>query len=419
METLERRRRISEGLDYYKPTMSHVQYLKHPDSDVTFTFKNRGANRLADHVDVDTLAQRLGEFSLGWQGVEVDYLATHERRDGQPLFEESFLDFLRNNPLPPVDIRIDETTDDLAIETTGKWPLTTFWETVVMSEVNELYFEDYMQKNNIHKDDVLAEGDRRLSQKIEILKSRPDIKFAEFGTRRRFSYEWQKHVLGRLVKECPENVIGTSNVALAEEFGIMPIGTYAHEMPMAYAALAELQDYSPLVGHKWMLKDWEDTYGNNLSTALTDTFTDDFFFADFTQEQANQWAALRHDSGDPIAFGERVIEFYKGREINPLEKTIVFSDGLDIETIVMLADHFKDRIQVIFGWGTTLTNDMGLPTNNVVMKLTNADGKGTVKLSNNEGKETGSESDIERYKADVAYRTNTAPPLPNGIRRAS
>lgn len=408
METLVQRNEqtpmISTGLDYYKPTMSQVQFLKHPNADVSFTLKNRGKNRLADHVDVDELTTRLGEFALGWQDVEVEYLATHERRDGQPLFDACFLDYLRENQLPPVDVRVDDETDDISVETTGKWPLVTFWETVVMSEINELYFEDYIARNGIDKEELFVEGDRRLTEKIELLKSRPDIKFAEFGTRRRFSREWQRHVVERLKNECPDNLIGTSNVALAQEFDLMPIGTYAHEMPMVYGALAQNEDYSPLAGHAWMMRDWEEVYGDNLSTALTDTYTDNFFFAEFTEEQAKHWAGLRHDSGDPIAFGERVIDFYHSQGIDPTEKTIVFSDGLDMETILEIADHFKDQVNIIFGWGTTLTNDLGLTPNNIVMKATEADGTGTVKLSNEPGKHTGAPEDVARYQLDVEYR---------------
>lgn len=411
------RKLISTGLDYYKPTMSQVEFLKHPDAKVTFALKNRGNNRLTDHVQPEELSSRLGEFALGWQGVEIEYLETHERRDGTPLFHQEFLSYLEDNPLPPVNVTINPETDDLAIETTGAWPLVTFWETIVMSEVNELYFEDYLQKNGLTKEEVFAEGDKRLSEKIAILKDRHDIKFAEFGTRRRFSYEWQKHVVERLKNECPENLIGTSNVALAQELNLMPIGTFAHEMPMVYAALAEANDYSPLAGHSEMLRDWEEVYDDNLSTALTDTFTSEFFFADFTEEQAKHWQGLRHDSGDPKEFGERVIQFYEEYGIDPKEKTIVFSDGLDMNKIVELANYFKGRVNLVFGWGTTLTNDLGLPANNIVMKAIRANGSGTVKLSDFEDKNTGEVTDINRYREHVKNRIRI--PRNNRLRRVA
>jgi nicotinate phosphoribosyltransferase len=239
-------------------------------------------------------------------------------------------------------------------------------------------------------------------EKIAILKDRPDIKFSDFGTRRRFSYAWQKHVVERVATELPDNFVGTSNIYLAHELGLKPIGTFAHELPMVYAALADKNGESPLDGHNRVLQDWEQAYKGDLSTALTDTFTTDFFFADFTPEQADQWKSLRHDSGDPIEFGTRVIEFYDNLGIDPQNKTVVFSDGLDIDTIVELADYFKGRINVMFGWGTTLTNDLGVKANNFVMKAVRADGMPTVKLSDAEGKHTGPADKIELYKQEVA-----------------
>ena len=233
------------------------------------------------------------------------------------------------------------------------------------------------------------------------MRNHPDIKFSDFGTRRRFSYDWQKHVIERVASELPDNFVGTSNIYLAHELGLRPIGTFAHELPMVYAALADKAGDNPLDGHYQVLQDWQQLYGEGLSTALTDTFTTEFFFADFTPEQMASWQALRHDSGDPMEFGDRVIDVYEQHGIDPRQKTIVFSDGLDVETIIKLADYFKDRIKVTFGWGTTLTNDLGVKANNFVMKATAVDGVPTVKLSDVEGKHTGPRDKIEEYKRHV------------------
>jgi nicotinate phosphoribosyltransferase len=153
-------------------------------------------------------------------------------------------------------------------------------------------------------------------------------------------------------------------------------------------------------GHREMLYDWHKLYEDNLSTALTDTFGSEFFFADFSAEQAASWASLRQDSGDPIEFGERAIAIYERYGIDPCSKTIVFSDGLDIDTIVKLADHFSGRINVIFGWGTSLTNDMGLdiPSLNIVMKAVKVNNESTVKLSDDTGKETGPDELVAEYQ---------------------
>lgn len=401
----QERNTVSAGLDYYKPTMSQLAHNIEPSAEVTFTFHNRGNQRILDHVDPSVLADRLSDLRIkGWQIDELEYLAGLRLSDGRPVFDESYLEYLEGSSLPEVRLSHDIQRDDLAIDVTGPWALSTFWETIVMSEVNEAYFEGYMNNHGLHPDDVYTEGDRRLSEKIAILKANPDIKIADFGTRRHFSYKWQKYVLDRLIKESPENLIGTSNVALARATGIKPIGTFAHEVPMVYAGLADARGLNIRSSHGVMLDDWKDLYSDDLSVALTDTFTSDFFFKDFGKERAHQWRGVRQDSGDPYDFGEKLIAYYKNNGIDPLAKTLVFSDGLDIGTIVDLHSAFKDRIKLLFGWGTSLTNDMGIKPLNVVMKATSVidtesgQNAPTVKLSDDIGKHTGAPEQVSRYQ---------------------
>lgn len=406
--TAERERpTLSGGLDYYKATMGQLEYVKHPDAEVTFELKNRAATTLSEFVSTEQLQNRLDELTDGWKPEELAYLASLQNQNGSAQFSEAYLDFLADNPLPQAEVSYDER-GDIAVSATGKWPLVTFWETVVMSELNELYFTNKLAAEGLTLSDLYDEGDRRLDEKIAVLKERPDIKFADFGTRRRFSYDWQRHVVERVAHELPENFVGTSNIYLARELGLKPIGTFAHELPMVYAAIEDLNGNDPLDGHNKVLQDWETLYDGDLSTALTDTFTSEFFFEDLTRDQAETWKSFRHDSGDPFEFGERVIEFYEQHGIDPHDKTIVFSDGLDIDMIVRLADYFKGQINVTFGWGTTLTNDLGLKANNFVMKATVVDGQTTVKLSDNEGKHTGDVETIKRYKELVARRVGQA-----------
>ncbi len=397
---MNREPKLTQGLDYYKATMGQVEYLEHPDAEVTFTLNNRASTLLSDYVAPEELHERLDELASGWQPDETTYLATLQRQDGKPVFGREYLDFLNKNPLPPVEISLDGS-GDLAVSATGQWPLVTCWETVVMSEVNELYFRNKITAEGVSMRALRAVGDHRLSEKIALLQQRPDITVSDFGTRRRFSYDWQQHVVERMAEELPDNFAGTSNIHLAQELGLKPIGTFAHELPMVYAALADRDGDNPLNGHNQVLQDWENIYRGDLSIALTDTFTTDFFFKDFTPEQATSWRGMRHDSGDPVAFGEKVIQFYREHGIDPLEKTIVFSDGLDIQTIIQLADHFKGRIGLTFGWGTTLTNDLGLKANNFVMKATAVDGVPTVKLSDATGKHTGPTEKINEYQERV------------------
>ncbi len=396
---------LSQGLDYYKATMAQVEFEKHPDAEVTFALKNRSAENLSEHVAPEQLKERLDQLRDGWTPEEIAYLASLQNQDGTAQFSEDYLDFLLDNELPPVDIALNER-GDLDVRATGQWPLVTFWETVVMSEINEIYFKNKLAAEGKTLDDLYAEGDRRLDEKISVLQDRPDIKFSDFGTRRRFSYDWHKHVIERIATELPDNFVGTSNIYMAHEIGLKPIGTFAHELPMVYAALEDAVSNTPLAGHNKVLQDWQETYRGDLSTALTDTFTSEFFFTDFTPEQANEWKSLRHDSGDPFEFGDRVIDFYESHEIDPTTKTIVFSDGLDIDTIVQLADYFKGKINVVYGWGTTLTNDLGVKANNFVMKAVEVNGHGTVKLSDAEGKHTGNGEDVERYirEAEAAVK---------------
>ncbi|HEX8390638.1 MAG TPA: nicotinate phosphoribosyltransferase [Candidatus Saccharimonadales bacterium] len=400
MERSEPTARLSQGLDYYKATMSQVEHRFHPDAQVTFELKNRSQERLSDYVTPDELTERLAALRHGWTAEEIAYLAGLQNQDGEAQFTPEYLDYLLDQPLPPVEVSTDEG-GELSVRTSGDWPLVTFWETVVMSELNELYFENKLANAGLELADLYAEGNRRLDDKIARLQTRPDIKFSDFGTRRRFSWAWQRHVVERLATELPENFVGTSNIALAHELGVKPIGTFAHELPMVYAGLADADGHDPLDGHNRILQDWERVYRGDLATALTDTFTSEFFFSDFTPDQAERWTALRHDSGDPVAFGERVIEFYQEHGIDPMTKTIVFSDGLDVDTIIALADHFGGRSNLLFGWGTTLTNDLGVRANNFVMKAVEVNGVGTVKLSDNVGKHTGSPEQIARYQAAV------------------
>lgn len=398
---------LSQGLDYYKATMGQVEYDKHPDTIVTFELKNRGTNKLSEFVAPEQLSTRLNELRDGWTPEEIAYLASLTNQDGGARFTPEYLDFLCDNSLPPVEIGTDES-GELTVATTGAWPLVTFWETVVMSELNELYFANKLSSEGSSLEELYSEGNRRLDAKIATLQDRPDIKFSDFGTRRRFSYDWQHHVVARVARELPNNFLGTSNIYMAYELGLRPIGTYAHEMPMVYGAIEQMNGNDPLDGHSKMLHDWEDTHRGDLATALTDTWTTEYFFTDFTPEQAEKWGGLRHDSGDPFEFGEKVIKFYKQYGIDPLEHTIVYSDGLDVDMIVALADRFKGRIKLLFGWGTTLTNDLGVKANNFVMKAAAIAEpefpeftQGTVKLSDTEGKHMGSPEDVELYKQNV------------------
>lgn len=396
--------RITDGLDYYKLTMSQFIYNKEPAAIGTFTFKNRGEQRLADYIDVNGLQAKLQEVKdQGFSQAELNYIASLNTDNGQPLFSNEFIDFIAAIDLPEVDVVFDEESDDIAISTTGNWAAVTFWETIVMSEVNEMYFANKLQANGIQLEDAYREGDLRLSEKITALQQNPDIKIVEFGTRRRFSREWQKHVISRLATECPNNLVGTSNIAFAHEYGLKPIGTFAHELPMGYAGLADARDDSLQASHGKMLDDWYSFYGDELAIALSDTFGSDFFFDDFTKERSTNYRATRHDSGDPFVYADKTIEHYKNQEIDTSDKAILFSDGLTIDLVRRLHEYTKNRINDAYGIGTNLTNDLGQTALNIVMKLTEIGDSAqcmvdTVKLSDDPGKHTGPEDKVMQYQ---------------------
>lgn len=394
---------LSAGLDYYKPTMSQFVHEMEPDAEVTFTFKNRGEQRLLDYVNPTTLQMRLDSVAeRGFGETELAYFAGVTNKEGERMFSDEYLEYISKNSLPPVEITTEN--DDLAVKTTGDWTMTTFWETIVMSEINEQYFEGYMVANNIDPFELYEEGDRRLSDKVAFLKEHPEIKFAEFGTRRRFSLRWQKHVIERLQAECPDNLIGTSNVALANTLDLKPVGTFAHELPMGYAGLADARGQDIRASHGRMLDDWYGFYGDELAIALSDTFGSDFFFEDFTPERTAKYRGTRHDSGDAIKYGEKALAHYLQAGINPATKMTMFTDSLSVYKAEPIAKRFQPEMPSPFGIGTDKSNDLGVKALNIVMKLTHVKdvptGKeaDTVKLSDDEGKHTGPPEKIEQYK---------------------
>ena len=185
------------------------------------------------------------------------------------------------------------------------------------------------------------------------------------------------------------------------------MGTNAHEEDMAMSGIMHGSDDEIRNSHQKVLQEWWEEYGWALSIALTDTYGTDFFFRDMTYEQARDWKGLRQDSGDPFKFGDKAIAFYQQHGIDPREKLLVFSDGLDVDTIIRLADYFAGRIKVTFGWGTNLTNDLGFPAISIIIKLLESNGYGTVKLSDNLAKAMGKPEDIERFKRIFGYTGTT------------
>lgn len=383
-------------VDIYKLTMAQLAFLFFRHVMVMFGFKNRTKKVVVSKfVKVKDIRKQLDHVRKikGIDDLTADYLR------GLKIFGEAFIQFLRELVLPEYTLVKTEGGYEITFE--GFWPEVTLWETICLSIVNELYYRALIKKmSTAERRAVYAEGRKRLKEKIRILKENPDIRFIEFGTRRRFSREWHKYVYATLRREVPNQLIGTSNVALAMEHGEEAKGTFAHETYMVFSGIFR---HLLKESHNKVLQYWWNLYGEVLSIALTDTYGTDFFFHDMTAEQAKQWRGLRQDSGDPFEFGEKAIKFYESHGIDPREKLIVFSDGLDIDLIVKLNNYFRGRIKVSFGWGTNLTNDLGLGSLSLVVKVVKAAGHWTVKLSDNLAKAMGPDDEIELFKKTFGH----------------
>ncbi len=387
-------------LDLYKLTMGQLVFLQYPIVPVRYAFKNRTAKvQLPNHISESVLRAELDHVrSLSFTPEELKYLEEKPKtEDGTPIFCKYFLQFLAKLKLPPYELT--NNGKEFILEFFGPWREAIYWETIALSIINELYYRSLTRSLGKFQEGVgRVAGVARLHMKISKLKDLPDIRFSDFGTRRRFSRQWQEDVVEICAKKLKSQFVGTSNVALAMKHGLKPIGTFAHEMFMVMSGIFHENDDTIRRSHNQVLCDWWDLYGESLSIALTDTYGTDFFFRDMSADKAQAWKGLRQDSGCPFEFGEKAIAFYERLGIDPLQKMVVFSDGLNVETIIKLYKTFSARIRPAFGWGTNLTNDLGFEPLSLVVKAVEANGHGTVKLSDNLAKATGKPEDIERFK---------------------
>ncbi|MBI2628369.1 MAG: nicotinate phosphoribosyltransferase [Candidatus Niyogibacteria bacterium] len=394
-------------IDFYKFTMGQLIYLLYPSVNTTFKLTNRTKSvRLAEEVRIEQLREELDHartLRLSFKKTGQHYSrGTNEYQE--KMFCEDYLAFLSELRLP--EYELEKRDGQFHLEFPGIWAENTYWEIIGLEIVSELRNRALLEKmTRAEREALFKTGRLRLEEKIKKLKERPDITFIEFGTRRRFSKAWQDYVIQRLKEELPSSqFLGTSNTYFAKKHWLSPMGTYAHERDQTLAGI--MDDGT----NDWMekailqsLNEWWNMYGPGLSIALSDTFGTDFFLRVMTPEQARNWKGIRQDSGDPFKIGEKIIAFYKKHKVNPREKVIVFSDGLDIDLIFRLFDRFSERIKCVFGWGTNLTNDLGLRTISLVVKAIRANGRGLVKLSDNLAKVIGAPEDIKRYKSACDY----------------
>ncbi|MES2072121.1 MAG: nicotinate phosphoribosyltransferase [Pseudomonadota bacterium] len=364
--------------DLYKFTMWQALLHSHPNTQTEYSFvcRNTPAYPLAELKD--EVNQALDQLcTMSFSEDELTYLRSLR------FIKSDFVDFLTVFRFQRRLITVETDGEHLIIQARGPQVHVMGFEIYVLYIVNELYFRRF------DAEPLLAEGRRRLNAKITALKnfSREPARghpfgFFDFGLRRRFSGAWQEEVVATLAREAPEYFNGTSNVYLARKYKLVPIGTMAHEYLQSYQSFGvRLRDFQ-----KAALEGWVQEYRGDLGTALTDVVGMDAFLADFDLYFAKLFDGLRHDSGDPVVWGEKAIAHYEKLRINPNTKRLVFSDGLDFDTAFSLYRHFADRTMTAFGIGTHLTNDMGITPLNVVMKLVSCNGQAVAKLSDAPGK---------------------------------
>ncbi|MGM9479660.1 nicotinate phosphoribosyltransferase [Roseateles sp. NT4] len=366
--------------DLYKFTMWQTLLHRHPQTQAEYRFvcRNQPGYPLAElKADVERELEAL--CSLSFRADELAYVK------GLRFIKSDFVDFLRIFKFQRDFVEV--TTDGAQLNIVARGPQVHVmgFEIPVLAIVNELYFR------RLDTPAVRAEGQRRLDAKIAALKAfaaeprpqRHPFDLFDFGLRRRFSGAWQREVVTQLRDALPQHFKGSSNVLLAKELGLVPIGTMAHEYLQTYQALGtvRLRDHQ-----KAALEDWVQEYRGDLGTALTDVVGMDAFLADFDLYFAKLFDGLRHDSGDPVVWGEKALAHYAKLRIDPHTKRLVFSDGLTVTKAIELYRHFADRVQLGFGIGTHLSNDLGLTPLNIVMKLTHANGQPVAKLSDSPGK---------------------------------
>lgn len=385
--------------DFYKFTMGQVVFRHYAGVDVAYDTINRTKRiSLARFIREEDLRRELDHVrTLSFREDELSYLG------GLGIFGSDYLSFLRELRFPPYDLRWGSEVFNLRFR--GPWESAIYWEISALAIIKELYIRSFLEDCDVMERQMIYDRGRvRLSEKMRTLRAYPDIFVSDFATRRRFGRIWHHEtVLPALLRGLPRQCIGTSNVDLARRHGIKPIGTCAHEMFMIVAGLHQGEAGYLARAQNEVLKYWWETYGYDLSIALNDTFSSDFFFRTAPPEIVRDWKGIRLDSGDPTEEGEKCIRWYEAHGIDPRGKTLVFSDGLDVPAMVRIAGHFRGRIGFSFGWGTNLSDDMGFDPVSLVIKAVEANGRGLVKISNNRAKATGKPEDIERVTKEAGY----------------
>jgi nicotinate phosphoribosyltransferase len=357
--------------DLYKFTMMQVVLHHFPGAHVEYRFKcrNPGVN-LTPYVE-EIREEVAWLCTLRFRERELEYLR------GLRFIKSDFVDFLGLFQLNMRTVTISPSAradGEIDIVIKGPWLHTILFEIPLLAIVNEVYFRNTQP----HPD--YAEGRRRLREKIALVRDDPTlagVRIADYGTRRRFSRVWHEEVILTLKEQLGENLAGTSNVMFAAKHGLIPLGTMAHEYLQACQALGPRLRDSQTFGFEM----WAKEYRGDLGIALSDVYGMDAFLRDFDMYFCKLFDGARHDSGEPIDWGERLIAHYERNRVDPRTKTLVFSDALNIPKVIELYRRFNGRARLAFGVGTNLTNDLGYVPLQIVIKLVRCNGQPVAKLS--------------------------------------
>ena len=393
--------------DIYKLLMLQTIWKENPRVPVTFSLMNRSSSvRLAEIIEIEELREQL-DFARNLRLAKKEriWLAGNTFYGKERLFRPEFLAWLADYQLPEYELSVKD--GQFEIDFKGNWADVTLWEIPVLSIVSELRSRAALKGIRRFELDVLyARAKARLWEKVVRLNALTDLRIADFGTRRRHGFLWQRWCIEAMKEGLGAKFTGTSNVLQAMELDIEAIGTNAHELPMVRAAMAE-DENSLLHSPYSVLESWQRTYDGNLLIALPDTFGTTTFLKN-APEWVAEWSGFRIDSKDPVEGGEELIRWWRKMGQDPRDKLLIFSDGLDIDSIERAYHHFNGRVRLSFGWGTLLTNDFrdcapvhnsGLDAISLVCKVSEVNGRPTVKLSDNLEKASGPPHLIEHYKS--------------------
>ena len=390
--------------DFYKLLMCQSIFRNSPDANVTFSLINRSKSiRLADLVDEGELREQLDHIrGLSLTRGESTYLRGNTFYGKRQMFRPDFMEWFEALRMPPYHLEKRDGQYELTFE--GKWPEVMLWEIPALAVLMELRSRAVMKSMGKFELQVLyARAMTKLWSKVERLRAIPDLKLADFGTRRRHGFLWQDWCVQAMMEGLGPKFIGTSNCLIAMRRDIEAIGTNAHELPMVQAALADT-DEELLQAPYRVLADWHEEHEGNLRIILPDTYGTEGFLSRAPDWLAG-WTGIRIDSGDPAGGAETAIAWWKARGEDPTRKLVIFSDGLDVEKMEELQAQFAGRVRVSFGWGTLMTNDFrglvpgdALAPFSLVCKAVSVNGRPTVKLSDNPNKAMGPADEVARYK---------------------